>query len=110
YASFVPPAIDAIRDVGVRSVIEALRVRREGHKARRASALTEAIPDRAWKERAVILTHQHRMHPDISSLPRDLFYQGTALHDANTLAGRDAREGWTFLPRAPARRVWVDVP
>ena len=49
------------------------------------------------------------MHPDISRLPRDQFYEGTALKDANTLDGRDARVGWSFVPNAPARRVWVDV-
>lgn len=109
YADWVPPAIDAIRDVGVRSVIESFRVRRIDHGARRLSALTEAIPEAVWAERAVLLEYQHRMHPDISQLPRDQFYEGTALKDANTLDGRDQRFGWSFSPDVPKRRVWVDV-
>jgi hypothetical protein len=107
---WVPRAVDEIRDVGVRSVIEALRVRRVDHRVRRDSALTEAIPDSVWNERSVLLTYQHRMHPDISALPRELFYEGAALRDANTLADRDTRLGWRFLMSAPGRRVWMDVP
>ena len=57
----------------------------------------------------MLLEHQHRMHPDISRLPREQFYEGTALKDANTLDERDEKIGWSFLPEAPGRRVWVDV-
>jgi hypothetical protein len=107
--AWVPDAVAAIRDVGVRSVIETLRVRRIDHRVRKLSALTEAIPQGVWDERAVLLEYQHRMHPDISKLPREQFYEGQALADANTLEGRDARVGWSFAPNAPSRRVWVDV-
>lgn len=109
WSEWTPPAIDAIRDVGVRSVIESFRVRRSNHRVRRPSALTEALPPSVWRERAVLIEHQHRMHPDISRLPREQFYEGDALKDANTLEGRDERIGWSFMPEAPARRVWVDV-
>ncbi len=106
---WVAPAVDAIRDVGVRSVIEALRVPRTEHRVRRRSALTDAIPAAVWEERSKLLTRQHRMHPDISVFPRDQFYERAALLDANTLAGRDEKAGWTFLSDQPARRIWVDV-
>lgn len=109
YSKWVPLAIDAIRDVGVRSVIESFQVGRSDHRGRRRSALTEAIPTDKWKERAVLLEYQHRMHPDISKLPRNQFYGGVALKDANTLDERDKRDGWSFMPKVPARRVWVDV-
>ena len=109
YSAWVPPAIDAIRDVGVRSVIESFRVRRSHHRVRRLSALTEAIPPAVWEERAMLLEYQHRMHPDISRLPREQFYEGTALKDANTIDRRDEKIGWYFMPEVPARRVWVDV-
>ena len=109
YSKWVPLAIDAIRDVGVRSVIESFRVRRSNHRVRRLSALTEALPQDVWNERAVLIEYQHRMHPDISKFPREQFYEGVALKDANTLDGRDKRDGWSFMPKVPARRVWVDV-
>lgn len=108
-ARWVAPMVDAIRDVGVRSVIEALRVPRTDHRVRRRSALTDAIPAKVWTERSTLLTRQHRMHPDISAFPREQFYEQEALLDANTLAGRDAKIGWNFLSDQPARRIWVDV-
>lgn len=107
--AWVAPAVDAIRDVGVRSVIEALRVARVDHRVRSRSALTDAIPDHVWSERSKLLTRQHRMHPDISAFPRDQFYEKEALLDANTLVGRDSHVGWGFLAEQPLRRVWVDV-
>lgn len=106
---WVASAVDAIRDVGVRSVIEGLRVSRVDHRVRRRSALTDAIPKDVWDQRSVLLTHQHRMHPDISALPRELFYDRSALLDANTLQGRDTRLGWCFFPQAKSRRSWYDV-
>ncbi len=108
-AEWVAPAVDAIRDVGVRSVIEALRMPRTKHRVRWPSALTEAIPAKAWAERSKLLTRQHRMHAQISAFPRDEFYNQAALIDANTLTGRDAKIGWTFMERQPSRRIWLDV-
>lgn len=109
HAGWAPLVVKAIHDVGARSVIEALRVGRSDDRVRSRSALTEAIPGDIWNERAVLLEHQHRMHPDISALPREVFYEGAALKDANTLDGRDDRDGWEFAPQAPARRLWTDV-
>lgn len=108
-SQWVAAAVDAIRDVGVRSVIEALRVPRTEHRVRRRSALTDAIPAKMWIERSKLLTRQHRMHPEISNFPREQFYDKAALIDANTLVGRDAKIGWTFLSDQPSRRIWVDV-
>lgn len=106
---WVASAIDAIRDVGVRSVIEALRVPRTQHRVRRRSALTDAMPDATWGTRSKLLTRQHRMHPDISAFPRDEFYEQAALLDANTLLDRDTKIGWSFTSNPPQRRVWAHV-
>lgn len=108
YSEWLPTAIEAVRDVGVRSAIESLRVGRSDARVHRRSALTEALPPEIWQERATLLEYQHRMHPDISRLPREQFYEGAALKDANTLDRRDECIGWSFAPAAP-RRVWVDV-
>ena len=108
-AAWVASAVDAIRDVGVRSVIEALRVPRVDHRVRARSALTDALPSVVWAARSKLLTRQHRMHPDISAFPREQFYEKEALLDANTLIGRDDRVGWSFFADQPSRRVWVDV-
>jgi hypothetical protein len=109
YADWVSVAIDIICDVGVRSSIEALRVQRES-RSKVVSALSNAIPDHIWNERAVLLTRQHRMNPEISFLPRRLFYKDEALRDANTIAQRDAELGWSFLTdKTPSRRIWINV-
>jgi hypothetical protein len=109
YAAWVKSGVDAIADVGVRSVIEALRVRRD-NQPDEASALSSAVPDAIWQERAVLLTRQHRMNPDISALPRRIFYNDEALRDANTIAQRDDELGWSFLTdKAPGRRIWMNV-
>ena len=105
----LPAAIEAVRDVGVRSAIESLRVGRPDARVRLPSALTKAMPPEVWQERATLAEYQHRMHPHISRFPREQFYEGAALKDANTLDGRDARIGWSFPLAAPHRRVWVDV-
>lgn len=106
---WVASAVDAIRDVGVKSVIEALRVPRVNPRVRRRSALSDAIPPEAWDQRSVLLSYQHRMHGDISALPRRMFYQDQALRDANTLKDRETRQEWRFLPEAPSRRFWLHV-
>lgn len=107
--SWVATAVDAIRDVGVRSVLESLRVPRGQHRVRRRSCLTDALPTPVLDSRTKLLTRQHRMHPDIAAFPRKMFYDGQALLDANTLQARDAKVGWTFGTDEPGRRLWVDV-
>jgi hypothetical protein len=109
YAAWVSQAVDVICDVGVRSVIEALRVRRET-PSRVESALSNAVPVPIWNERSVLLTRQHRMHPQISAMPRHVFYKDEALYDANTIALRDADLRWSFMTdKAPGRRIWMNV-
>ncbi|HLL84036.1 MAG TPA: AAA domain-containing protein [Longimicrobium sp.] len=108
-ARWVRAAVGAMQDIGLRSAIEQLQRGVGTQHARRMSALTDGIPKAVWDRRAVLLSHQHRMHPDISALPRELFYEQRALLDANTLAGRDQRVGWTFGAELPTRRAWVEV-
>lgn len=108
-ASWAPAAMLDLRDVGLRSMLEALRLGRTEHQVRRRSALTEGMPAKEWQTRAVRLSYQHRMHPHISEFPREFFYENRALKDANTLQGRDERVGWRFGLKFPGRRTWVDV-
>ena len=92
-------------DVGMRSIIESLRLGRPEHGARRESALTEALPEEVWRDRAVLLSFQHRMDPEISRFPREVFYEDKALRDANTLS----RRAPFFFGGFPSRRTWIDV-
>jgi superfamily I DNA and/or RNA helicase len=62
-----------------------------------------------WSDRSVLLSYQHRMHPEISAFPRDTFYESRALRDANTLQERDTKMGWFFGAEYPTRRTWINV-
>ncbi|HEX8826198.1 MAG TPA: AAA domain-containing protein [Archangium sp.] len=108
-APWVRAAVESVQDVGLRSVLEMVQEGASAERSGRHCALTEGVPKPAWRDRAVLLTYQHRMHPEISALPRELFYERQALQDANTLEGREQRNGWSFEPGLPSRRSWVDV-
>lgn len=102
-------ALDALLDVGMRSVLESLQFGRQGSESRRSS-LSEGLAPREWRARAVLLRYQHRMDPAISDLPRELFYSdgdedNHALRDANTLQGRTP----FWFGGFPKARVWRHV-
>jgi hypothetical protein len=103
--------IAEIQDIGLPSILEVLQQGIGAERATRASALTEGMPRRqaaAFGSRFVSLSYQHRMHAEISDLPRKLIYGGRSLRDANTIEARDRELNWTFVPFR-RRRVWVDV-
>lgn len=108
----ITEAIEEIQDIGLPSVLEVLQEGIGAERANRKGALTEGIPTaqrRAFDARFERLSFQHRMHPDISAFPREIFYgAGSALRDANTIAQRDEHLGWDYAPFG-ARRVWLDV-
>jgi hypothetical protein len=57
--------------------------------------------------RRVTLSYQHRMHPEISSMPRELVYLGEALNDAD---GIETERRWPRnYPRYSSRACWFDV-
>ena len=58
-----------------------------------------------YAERSQRLTFQHRMHPEISTMPRRLFYNNEALHDAKGLGARP----WGCDCFGDYRAVWVPV-
>lgn len=108
----IQPSVEDIQDIGLPSILEVIQEGIGQERSRRVSALTLGLPRQqraAFDERFGSLTWQHRMHPDISALPRELFYGDESLQDANTLDIRDAELGWNFAPDLGARRVWAHV-
>ncbi|MGP3927932.1 AAA domain-containing protein [Streptomyces sp. 8N616] len=112
----LPAAVDIsepvaeIQDIGLPSILEVLQ-EGIGDGRARASALTEGLPNRqagAFRARFGSLSYQHRMHADISALPRALVYGGKSLLDANTIDARDRDLAWNF-GSFRGRRAWVDV-
>ncbi|MDG6934425.1 MAG: AAA family ATPase [Nitrososphaerota archaeon] len=70
------------------------------------SALRAGLGD-ALKSRQVTLTYQHRMHPDISRIPRKHVYHGSALKDARNM---EVERRWPRpYPRYHSRLLWLDV-
>lgn len=70
------------------------------------TALTEGLPEAVLEERMVSLSFQHRMHPDISSFPRDQFYSDDGLlQDASGMS--DSRM-WGYK-RYAKRATWLDI-
>ncbi len=108
----IQPYVEEIQDIGLPSILEVIQEGIGEERSKRASALTEGLPRRqsqAFRERFGSLTWQHRMHSDISALPREVFYQGVSLRDANTIQLRDAELRWDFAPELGGRRVWLHV-
>ena len=51
------------------------------------STLTHGFPKASFDEvRFKMLDYQHRMEPEISVFPREKFYKGKALKDADTIS------------------------
>ncbi|UNC13965.1 AAA family ATPase [Acidiphilium multivorum] len=98
--------IDVVRRVALPSILESLRYGFErGPKDRRGTALSDGLPETALKDRHVLLTTQHRMHPDIASFSHEHIYDGEALITPEKM--REERK-WSF-DRHAHRAVWVDV-
>ncbi len=104
-ADTVERAMERVKGLALPSVLECLQ--RGANRARHhaATALSDGLPPVCFRQRHVLLRHQHRMHPDISRLPRELFYAGEALQDP---AGIRTARSWDYR-RYSARVTWVDV-
>jgi len=103
--------IAELEDIGLPSILEVLQEGVGRERSRRRSALTEGLAGsggRAFEARFERLSYQHRMHPDISRFPREVFYDRASLLDANTIEQRDARLGWSFGDLR-ARSAWAHV-
>lgn len=98
--------IDRVRRVALPSILESLRHGFERvPNARKGTALSDGLPEAALAQRHVLLSTQHRMHPDIAAFSHQHIYDGEALH---TPAHMAAERAWVF-GRHARRAVWVDV-
>ena len=99
--------IDRVRRVALPSVLESLQ---EGFErdARQNSgtALSDGLPKEALADRHVLLSSQHRMHPEIAKFPHDHVYDGEALRTPDYM---ERERHWNYGHYA-RRAVWIDVP
>ena len=100
--------IDRVRRVALPSVLESLR---RGFKRnpdqRTGSALSDGLPRSVLDPRRVLLSKQHRMHPEIAEFSHEHIYDGEALKTPEYMEDERA---WTYPRYAPpcrlARRSW----
>jgi hypothetical protein len=98
--------IDRVRRVALPSVLESLQYGFERDpNARKGTALSDGLPETALRMRHVLLSTQHRMHPDIARFSHERIYDGQALITPPRMTTERA---WGF-PRHAHRAVWADV-
>ncbi len=104
----IDDALFRIENFSLPSVLEGLQKGIRGRRSmnpRFESTLTAGFSKSELACRHEKLIWQHRMHGEISDLPRDLFYQGTALKDSPML---EEERKWDYR-RYPKRRTWLHV-
>ena len=110
-AADIATYVDEIAAIGLPSIIETLQQGiGSAHSTRRSSLSLglRAAGEQVLEQRFGQLSHQHRMHPNLSEFPRNVIYGARALKDANTVKEAAKRVGWNFSA-LPARRVWLNV-
>ena len=96
--------LDKIKRIALPSILELIQKgfgRRDG--SRSGSCLTDGMGEGAFAQRHVLLSYQHRMHPDISRAPREFVYDSQSLKDPASM--RKNRE-WSYA-RYASRSGWV---
>jgi hypothetical protein len=108
----VKNAIDQIQLIALPSVMECLQ---EGFRSlddsptNLQSTLTHGFPKESFDQvRFKMLDYQHRMESEISEFPREKYYEGKALKDADTISLRNQNNPFTYRNDLPPA-LWQDV-
>ena len=98
--------IDRVRRVALPSVLESLHHGFERNpRQRTGSALSDGLPPSVLDPRRVLLSTQHRMHPEIAEFSHKHVYDRGALHTPKYM---EAKRVWSYT-RYAHRAVWRDV-
>lgn len=98
--------IDRVRRVALPSILESLRHGFERDpNAQHGTALSDGLPSAALSLRHVLLSTQHRMHPEIAAFSHEHIYEGEALFTPGHIENERA---WSY-GRHARRAVWLDV-
>lgn len=104
--------IYTIRNIAFPSILESLSD--DGMEKRKidvASTINQGFYKHERDCRHTTLTYQHRMHPDISKVPRELFYASTKGRKARSLLDGSKvhkKREWSYS-RYKNHRVWLDI-
>lgn len=98
--------IERVRRVALPSVLESLQEGFEKNsRQQKGTALSDGLPEHALKQRCVVLTWQHRMHPDIAEFSHQHIYHKEALRTPEFMK---KERDWSYRPDSK-RCVWRDV-
>ena len=99
-------AIDNVRRIALPSVLESLQHGFERNDRQRSgTALSDGLPSIVLEERHVLLSTQHRMHPDIAAFSHDHIYDREALETPEYMI-HERRWGYSHYAH---RTEWIDV-
>lgn len=107
-ADFLMQEIQSIQRIALPSVLELLQKGYERNETLSEDSqipLYDGLPEKVFADRHSLLVYQHRMHPDISSFPREFIYEDKALKDSPDL--QNLRE-WTYT-QYKKKAVWINV-
>jgi superfamily I DNA and/or RNA helicase len=102
----VESRIEDIRRMTLPSVLELIQSGFERDMGAKSEIpLFNGMPEDDLSRRLITLRYQHRMHPEISSLPAREVYESKALRDPD---GIEERRAWSY-GRYRSRSAWIDV-
>ena len=98
--------VNKIGQISLTSIISNLQEGVQQFKSNSKSVMATGLDrDEVLPLRYGKLSFQHRMHPDISALPREIFYQGQSLQDDTFVSG--SGRDWSY--GYDSRVWWIDV-
>ena len=99
--------IDRVRRVALPSVLESLQYGFERDARQHwGTALSDGLPENVFEQRHVLLSTQHRMHPEIAQFSHTHIYDKEALQTPGYM---DGERHWSYS-RYAHRAIWIDVP
>jgi DNA polymerase III delta prime subunit len=105
--------IETIRYIAFPSVLEGMVKGIKDRYVKNLTTLTSGFQRKDLTSRHVILDYQHRMHPDISSFPRERFY--SEKDDSNNTSralldgkGMEEKRAWGYT-KYKNRKIWIHV-
>ena len=108
FSSRILKDLEKIRKTFYPSIIEMLQSGVSDRKTEGpfSIAIYDGLPSEAFEGRHVLLSYQHRMHPEISTYPRSYFYNEKALLDAPELW---QTRSWGYDEHYRRRMIWIDI-
>jgi hypothetical protein len=97
--------IKLVEDLAMPSIIEVLQEGLGRSSSYPPTVLRNGLPRDVLQSRHELLRFQRRMHPEISSFPRQHVYEGEALRDTPSISQDRA---WSY-DRYSARAMWLHV-